>query len=722
MKLFSKTLLFFVGVIAFQSILTLLLVANVTRQADLSDARRELDGEASILSDSFNSWKRQIWISLMGISNDRRLARVLADFQGYPPREDFTGALKEFIFVSKVDYVILGYPRSRSLHIIPVTYSTFDLGDFKGLSAVPQYSHIEFALIRGVLCMLGATTIDVRPNVSMNVFLLKRIDSEFCDQLTLNRKSGVAVFLDGGSVAGSLPSDLPVPTLEGMGMRGAYMEKYNEKVGGARYNIAVQWTGTLGRPPNDAAAQWQPVGGEIHLGTFLSNDPYNQRIFLVSRALFLVSVAGALLTIVVSLFLSRNITRPIADLLAAMVRIKSGAYDTQVGERGGYEIGRLTAGFDDMAREISQNRAAMQEYLRETVLLKEYNEKIIHSIQAGIAIVNRSLIVEKANEAFIHGFALDGKHIIGAPLTLLDIDIVEEGIVEKIIAVLRREKESFTEVKRSANGRVYEIKLYPFSSFEGASAEASGCVFIAEDISAKMELEHKIFQAEKLASISMLSAGMAHEINNPLGSILTNVQNLLDDETDPDRQVSLKWIEQETRRIARIVTELLKFSSPEAGPVPGSDVNAAVEQTVGLLRTSLAHEKRITIAMRLGKNLPLSAFNPDELRQVVINLLKNSIQAIQGSGRILVCTRLSSRAEAILLSIADTGAGIPRQIIPRIFDPFFTTKGNGEGTGLGLSVVYGIVAKHNGAIRVRSREGAGARLEVSLPLLQGAGT
>jgi len=298
--------------------------------------------------------------------------------------------------------------------------------------------------------------------------------------------------------------------------------------------------------------------------------------------------------------------------------------------------------------------------------------------------------------------------------------VVDESLVDKIIAVLQSGTASFSEVKRSANARVFEIKLYPFVNPRGGSREASGCVFVAEDITAKTELEQRMFQAEKLSSISMLSAGMAHEINNPLGSILTNVQNLIDEEDDEARKVSLKWIEQETRRIARLVQELLNFASGDAEPGRGSDANGVVREVIRLVGYSLEPESRVRIDARLAEGLPRCVLSADELKQVVINLVKNAVQAIQGSGRVLVTTRLQPGADRISLAVADSGSGISKDMVSRIFDPFFTTKPNGVGTGLGLSVVYGIVTKHAGTIGVRSREGGGTRISLGLPVRKAA--
>jgi signal transduction histidine kinase len=698
MKFFRKTFLFFIGVIVFQAGLTILLVTNVTRRANLADARKELEDEASILYDGFNSWKRQIWKSLIDIANDSHVA-------GQAP-DDQDRSLKEMLLTAKVDTLAMKNTRGAISDVVQTSPGTLVMSDLQELTNTRQHPYIELERISGTLCLVGVTSLSAPGGPRSDVFLLKRIDRDFCGQLTLNRKSSVVFLLGARALASSLAPDAIPSFFNPAGMQSAYRELYDRRIGRDSYNVAFQKIGRL-----DEGEE----GGELFLGTFLSNNPYNAKLILLDRTILAVSLAGALLTLVLSLFFSRNITHPIAELLAAMGRIRDGAFDTQVRTRGGYEIARLFGSFNDMARELAQNRAAVHGALQETVLLKEYNEKIVNSIRAGIAIVNRDLVVEKANSAFLQSFRLEGARVIGVPLTYLDIDIVDEPMAEKIFSIFRKEREFHSEIKRSGKGRVFEIRLYPFYSAEGDVQEASGCVFMAEDISAKTELEEKIFQAEKLSSISMLSAGMAHEINNPLGSILTNVQNLIEEETSPERCVSLKWIEQETRRIARIVQGLLNFAASDAGHAAGSDVNQVVREVTGLVSCSLAREERMRIDTRLAADLPPSVVSTDELKQVVINLLKNAVQAISGPGRILISTRRMNGSGRVALSIADTGCGISKEIMPRIFDPFFTTKANGEGTGLGLSVVYGIVTKYSGAIDVKSREGRGARFSLSLP-------
>jgi signal transduction histidine kinase len=699
MKLFRKTLIFFVGAIVFQSILSMLLITNVTRRANLTDAQRELESEASILYDGLNSWKRQIWISLVQIGADAGIT--------WESTAERDRSLMQMLLSSKVDALVVknnGGMVTAMVQSHPGTWFMTDMADLKNAKEQP---YIETMPVGGTLCIVGVTTVAQPRGKRAQVFLLKRIDEEFCAQLTLNRRSFVAIFLDTALLVSTLPEGHAPSFFNPRVLSSSYRELYDQKMAGGHFNAAFQRLGRLGVTDE---------GTELFLGTFLSTAPYDQKLLELDKAILAVSLAGALMTVLLSLYLSRNITHPIEDLRVGMQKIRNGEWETRVHIRGGHEIGRLFEGFNEMAHDLAKSRAAMHSALAETVLLKEYSEKIVNSIRAGIAIVNSDLVVEKANSSFLSTFGLDGARTIGAPLTYLDIDIIDEVVVEKILSIFRRQSEFHSQVSRARGGRVFEIRLYPFYSSEREFHEASGCVFMVDDITARMELEGKFFQAEKLSTISMLSAGMAHEINNPLGSILTNVQNLIDEESSPERRVSLRWIEQETRRIARIVQELLNFAAADLDHAQGSDVNGVVQEVVGLVRHSLAREDRIRIDMRLEPHLPPSVVCTDELKQVVINLLRNSLQAIAAEGRVLVSTRRDVNG-GITLVVADTGNGIPKEIISRIFDPFFTTKANGAGTGLGLSVVYGIISKNNGSIDVKSREGRGTRFCLRLPCM-----
>ncbi len=178
---------------------------------------------------------------------------------------------------------------------------------------------------------------------------------------------------------------------------------------------------------------------ELFLATFVSNEPFNEKLILLDRAILLLFVAGALLTVLLGLFFSRNITHPIGELLGAMGRIRDGVLDTQVRTRGGTRSAVFSMGSTTWRASSRRAERPCTTPCTRRVLLKEYNEKIVNSIRAGIAIVNSDLVVEKANSSFLSTFGLDAARAMGAPLTYLDIDIIDEMIVEKILAIFRRE-------------------------------------------------------------------------------------------------------------------------------------------------------------------------------------------------------------------------------------------------------------------------------------------
>ncbi len=246
------------------------------------------------------------------------------------------------------------------------------------------------------------------------------MDAEFCGQLTLNRKSHVGLYLGSRCLIGSFPPTLSAASLVTEPVTGAYRQRFDQKVGGDRLNIAFQWAGTMAAgPAADARDQ-----GELYLATFLPNAPYAQRSLLASRAVLLVSLAAAMITIVLSLFLSRNITNPIAALLAGMEKLKAGAFDTRVGPvsavggpfalfpRRGQRGGTRSAGSSGDSTRWPGSWPRTSRKCRST---SQYNEKIISSIKAGIAIVNGELVVEKANGTFLETFSLDGRAVTGCP-------------------------------------------------------------------------------------------------------------------------------------------------------------------------------------------------------------------------------------------------------------------------------------------------------------------
>jgi signal transduction histidine kinase len=237
---------------------------------------------------------------------------------------------------------------------------------------------------------------------------------------------------------------------------------------------------------------------------------------------------------------------------------------------------------------------------------------------------------------------------------------------------------------------------------------------LEETIKRLREKQDQLVEAEKLALVGKLAAGIAHEINNPLTSVLT-FSNLMLEQCAPDdpRRERLRLMARETERARNIVRQLLNFGRETVIKPEKININQPVAEIADSLVAQEAF-KGIELAMKLGDDLPEIEADPAQIGQVVLNMLLNAIHAITPPGRIEVSTRLAGTQVEIVFT--DTGKGIPEEHLHKIFDPFFTTKDASKGTGLGLAVSYGIVKKHGGDIEVASTEGKGTIFTVRLPV------
>ena len=252
----------------------------------------------------------------------------------------------------------------------------------------------------------------------------------------------------------------------------------------------------------------------------------------------------------------------------------------------------------------------------------------------------------------------------------------------------------------------------PLRDSDGAIA---GTILVIEDISSRVQLEEQLQISEKMASLGLLAAGVAHEVNTPLTGISSYTQMLLQgaDADDPTTKV-LEKIERQTFRAAKIVNGLLNLARPaqvDSGPV---DVNARHQRRAVAARAPVAHRQHPGAQGARRRRRRSSQGIEYKLQQVFLNLFLNARDAMPKGGWLTIVTRAGATRRSI--EVADTGSGIPADQLSRIYDPFFTTKDIGKGTGLGLSITYGIVQEHGGTITCDSSLGQGTRFTLTLPL------
>ena len=346
--------------------------------------------------------------------------------------------------------------------------------------------------------------------------------------------------------------------------------------------------------------------------------------------------------------------------------------------------------------------------------MQQFSENVLESLNDGLAVLDRDGRVVRWNRRLEELYGVRHEEAVGRSLDeLFDAHIVglflgstsrtPEGAVHYRIAMTTRHN--------PPRRLLVNLAATPLRD---AHADIVGGIVVVEDISTRVQLEEQLQISEKMASIGLLAAGVAHEVNTPLTGISSFAQMLLEgaEPEDPKTKV-LEKIERQTFRAARIVNGLLNLARPaqvDSGPC---DVNAVINDVLSLLEHQL-RTARIQVRKELAPNAPIVQGIEHKLQQVFLNLFLNARDAMPKGGWLTIATR--EHAHGATVEVADTGSGIPPEVLSRIYDPFFTTKEIGKGTGLGLSITYGIIQEHDGTIACDSQVGQGTRFTIRLPL------
>jgi PAS domain S-box-containing protein len=345
--------------------------------------------------------------------------------------------------------------------------------------------------------------------------------------------------------------------------------------------------------------------------------------------------------------------------------------------------------------------------------MREFSENILESLNDGLAVVNEDRRVVRWNRQLEELFGVRHEDAVGRRLSelfdrsFLDVlgsrsDSAEGTAFYRVPLITRHE---------TARRLLVNVATTPLRDSDGAIA---GTILILEDISSRVQLEEQLQISEKMASIGLLAAGVAHEVNTPLTGISSFTQMLLQNaEPDDPRTKVLEKIERQTFRAAKIVNGLLNLARPaqvDSGPI---DLHAVISDVLSLLEHQLKNSS-IQVRKELGAPSPLVQGIEYKLQQVFLNLFLNARDAMPRGGWLTIATSVRDDGSAFV-EVSDTGSGIPPDHLSRIYDPFFTTKDIGKGTGLGLSITYGIVQEHGGTITCDSAVGHGTRFAIALP-------
>src|SRR6266436_4879633 len=382
------------------------------------------------------------------------------------------------------------------------------------------------------------------------------------------------------------------------------------------------------------------------------------------------------------------------------------------------EILRTVSGYISVAIENSLLYQEQEHRAAELEILKEFNESIVESINVGLMAVDLNGSITRLNSALEEIFSLGRDEAIGLSVE----DLFVEDFADTLKQVLgpdgwqlrqTRQIYKLHTATRAGRSLVLNIALAPLCA---DSREQTGALVVFEDVTERLQLEDQLQQREKLSSIGMLAAGVAHEVNTPLTGVSSYTQMLLNmlSENDP-KHALLEKVRRQADRASEIVNNLLNFSrTGSAAEFTGLDIHRVLDDTLQLLEPQL-RRSQIQIVRDYANSLPQVHGNSVKLQQVFTNLILNARDSIaNGNGRITLATR-NGEEDLLTVEVADNGIGIDADDVAKIYDPFFTTKGVGRGTGLGLAVTYGIVQEHSGHISVSSTPGLGTTFRITLP-------
>ena len=383
------------------------------------------------------------------------------------------------------------------------------------------------------------------------------------------------------------------------------------------------------------------------------------------------------------------------------------------------EVLELLASYIGIAIQNAQLYRRLESQMGEFERLKEFHENIVESINIGVFAIDLDDRVGSWNQQMELLFDLPRAQALAQPIA----NLVPANFISRLEAVRREQgTHSFYKVRVDLPNRQQRIVNVAVAPLLARTGEAVGRIVLIDDITARVELEAQLTQAEKLSSIGLLAAGVAHEVNTPLAVISAYTQ-MLTKQMSGDIRIApvLEKITQQSFRASEIVNGLLNFSRTSGTERTSVDLNRLLRETVNLIDHQLK-TANIVVDLDLESSLSGVLGNQGKIQQVLLNLLLNAKDATVGSASPCIRISTANHLGRVITRIRDTGSGISQEHLHRIYDPFFTTKtkpreGEHKGTGLGLAVSYGIMQEHGGKITVESAVGIGTTFELDFPAI-----
>ena len=466
------------------------------------------------------------------------------------------------------------------------------------------------------------------------------------------------------------------------------------------------------------------AGGELLGGLRVSVSLQEiQEILTRERDYFLsmLAVVTVVLVVLISVTIRRTVSLPLAGLMERVADLGRGKLPEDVVVPGRDEVARLAQEFNTLAKSLDEARLRL---IRES----EYARNVIQSITDGIIGLDAACRIRTWNRAMADRYGIPEAEVLGRDLFEAFPLLEQEGLRKEVDYLLQGKSRDFAlryfEHETLRRGRV--VLNIQGSALLGATDENTGAVLAIEDVTDRVSMAQEVQQAEKLAVVGQLAAGIAHQIGTPLNVISGSAEYLMMEwGAKRPRPHELDIIVAQTDRITKLIQQLLNFARPARMELEVLKLDDLLREVLGLTEHQITKQK-ITVQTDFQPDLPLITGDTNQLEQAFLNIVINGWHAMPDGGTLTIGTRLVPPGDrmrrpgragppGVEVSIADTGTGIPLEHLPRIFDPFFSTKGVGKGTGLGLAISRRIVEDHHGHIEVASEVGGGTTFTIWLP-------
>lgn len=702
MNISAKLIMVAIVIVLIPMIITVFFVSNNFKEQSYQEADLKIKKTMQEVIDQFDDLKEDYGNKVKAFANSREIA--LPAYMLYKYTDYFDQSVKEqlkssiansgLLFNLALDFDVVEVRSIRDIDKVIIAIKNQQ----RIVKFLPENNQLKghqgenvFFLSNNNKLTLNAQAPIVWKGQKVGLLILKKfITSDYLESLQTDKGVNISL-LDNNKflVSTMAQTSLPEDFFKQNGEQDKIIKGF--QIDGSPYNFAYHSF------PLDGNNY-----GKLLVG--LSTQDTVKKINNMKSIVYQTTFFTLLLAVLIIIFMSKKFTKPIKKMTEVTNEIVQGNFDKQVDYESNDEFGELVKNFNQMVVYYKESRDNLHQ-------MKEFQENILESIKEGMIVINKNNRIQSLNHAMSELFEINRQSYIGKSFFKLP---GFNNFNDDFWAVIE-EKGSFSkkEFRYQTNNRTYvfNMRIYPLTN---RLNEIYGAVIILEDISKKIELERQILLNDKLTSIGRFTAGIAHEINNPLGTIINYTETILCQENDKTKSNYLRNIKDETKRISSIVQGLLNFSRQSKSEFGIVNIKEVIQLSLQICQYQRDF-KKYKIKKSFPEEIPYVMGNFNQLQQVCINLILNAFESMEKGDEFKITVAVTPDKKQLEIEFADTGVGIESQYINNVFDPFFTTKDE-QGVGLGLSISYGIIKNHGGDILVDSELGEGSKFIVQLPV------